>query len=266
MILSKSKSYRIFLLLILILVGCSTTAKEKKFEKGGLVLTYHSQSDVEFDGDKLKLQHPVNVSEAMVRNHMVSLYFEEMTLLGKEKPVFIAQDIEKISPWLTKALNRANPNNIVYFEVKTAKGVTAVEVFGNNDKLHWRFFMIGGVDFKKNLLAGWGNTWRLVPKEGQSYYRVDKLLGKKTWENWILVDLDLPEAGINKSTRATSAVSKKQGKESSDLVEEPKATHKNQKNPDLEDKLRFLKQLQEKGLIDEDEYKRKRKALVDEYL
>lgn len=275
MILFKLKNRRVFalLLLILIFIGCSTTAKEKKLEKNGLTLTYHPKTTVGFDADTLKLQHPVNISEAMVRNHLVSLYFEDMSLLGKEKPVFAAEDIEKISPWLAKALNRVNPNNIVHFEIQTTKGITVAEVFGDSNKLHWRFTMVRGVDFKKNMLAGWGNTWHLVPKAGQSYYRVDKLLGKKTWENWLLADVDLP-ADRSKSPQKKSPAPQKPGKQSPDLAEEPVNEDKKpredkkspEKNPELEEKLRFLKQLQDKGLIDGDEYKRKRKALVDEYL
>ena len=268
MLLPKLKNYWIFLLLVFVLAGCSTTAKEKKFEKDGLTLMYHPKATVGFEGDDLKLQHPVNISEAMVRNHLTSLYFEGMYLMGKEKPVFLGEDIEKISPWLTKALNRVTPNDVVYFEIQTTNGVTITEVFSSSNKLHWRFPTIRGIDFSKRTLGGWGNanTWRLAPKGGQSYYLANKVLGKRTVENWVSAALDLPETARNakmNQTRSTGSQKPKKPAPNTDL-ENPKKSSGNR--AELEEKLRFLKQLQEKGLIDEDEYKRKRKTLVDENL
>ncbi len=273
------KNHRIFYFLLLSLLvvfaGCSTTPKEKRLEKDGLTLMYHPKFSIGSESDHLKLQHPVNISEDMVRIHLRSLYYEEMTLMGKEKSVFTAEDIDKITPWVSKALNRVNPNNVIYFEVQTPKGNTVVEVFGDGKKLHWRFSAIRGVDFSKNQLIGWGNTWRLVPKEGQNFYQISQFLGKKTLENWIVADLDLPDSGGKLPGRQSA--SQKPKKQSQATVENADTPQKSDgkkasgklpagKNQELEEKLRFLKQLQDKGLIDEDEYKRKRKALMDEYL
>lgn len=263
----------LFLLMILsatvALTACATTSKEKKLEKDGLTLYYRPKSDIGSDGEKLKLQHPINISETTVRNHLLALHYEEMSMLSKEKSVFTREEADKISPYVAKALNRANPNNIVHFEIQTAKGSTVAEVFGDNNKLNWKFNAIRGVDFSKKMLAGWGNSWRLTLKEGQHYFRIEKLLGKKTWENWIIADLDLSEAELAKPAKshppASSSATKQTPDPSASSPTEDRKTSP-EKKPELEEKLRFLKQLQEKGLIDEDEYKRKRKALVDEYL
>lgn len=264
-----------FLLLsLLVAFGCSTTPKEKRLEKNGLTLMYHPKFSIGAESDHLKLQHPVNISESMVGNHLRALYYEEMTLMGKEKPVFTAEDIDKITPWVSKALNRVNPNNVIYFEVQTPKGNTVVEVFSESKKLHWRFTAIRGVDFSKNQLIGWGNTWRLVPKEGQVFYQISQFLGKKTLENWLVADLDLPESGGKSPGRQSATKSKKQPPSTVDNADASQKSDGKKtdgkpsagKNQELEEKLRFLKQLQDKGLIDEDEYKRKRKTLMDEYL
>ena len=244
--------------------GCSTT-KEKKLEKDGLTLSYRPKSSIGSDGEKLKLQHPINISQATVLSHLLAIHYEDMSMLSKEKPVFSREEAAKISPYIAKALNRLNPNNVVYFEIQTPKGVTAAEIFGDNNKLNWKFSMIRGVEFSKKLMAGWGNSWRLTLKEGQHYFRIERLIGKKTWENWIISDLDTSETDLKPAVNP-SPTPQKQAKPA------PVDSHKEEnkapaeKKPELEEKLRFLKQLQEKGLIDEDEYKRKRKALVDEYL
>lgn len=263
------KKCRVFLVLLLFLVGCASV-KERKFEKDGLTLMYQSTALIDLDGNEVKLKHPVSISETMVRKQLASIYFEDMTLLGKEKPVFTVDDIGKIAPWLTKALNRVTINNIVYFEIQGAKGYTAVEVFASAHNIHWRFITIRGLDYKKANLASWANSWRLVPKKGQAYYRVDKILGKKTWDNWLVADLGIPEAVVKPEQSTDSKIP---GKPNAGLVEEPTSKDSKPiekkapaKNLELEDKLRFLKQLQEKGLIDDEEYKRKRKILMDEYM
>lgn len=261
-----------FLLIVLSIIaaaGCAAATKEKKLEKDGLTLYYRPKSDIGADGEKLKLQHPINISATTVRNHLLALHYEDMSMLSKEKSVFTPEEAGKISPYIAKALNRVNPNNIVYFEIHTSKGATIAEVFGDSNKLNWKFLAIRGVDFSKKLLSGWGNSWRLTLKEGQHYYRIEKLLGKKTWENWVIVDLDLAETDFAKPSKHTAPASQGREKDAPEpatpsAAEERKAAP--EKKPELEEKLRFLKQLQEKGLIDEDEYKRKRKALVDEYL
>lgn len=260
----------LFLLMLLstmAVIGCSTAPKEKKLEKDGLTLYYRPKSDIGSDGEKLKLQHPINISATTVRNHLLALHYEDMAMLSKEKSVFTPEEAGKISPYIAKALNRVNPNNIVYFEIQTSKGATIAQVFGDSNKLNWKFIAIRGVDFSKKLLSGWGNSWRLTLKEGQHYYRIEKLLGKKTWENWVIADLDLAETDFAKP--AKNAAPQSPAKTSPEptapsAMDEPKTSP--EKKPELEEKLRFLKQLQEKGLIDEDEYKRKRKTLVDEYL
>jgi hypothetical protein len=254
---------------IMAVAGCSSAPKEKKLEKDGLTLFYRPKSDIGSDGEKLKLQHPITISATTVRNHLLALHYEDMAMLSKEKSVFTQEEAGKISPYIAKALNRLNPNNIVYFEIQTSKGATIAQVFGDNNKLNWKFLTIRGVDFSKKLLSGWGNSWRLTLKEGQHYYRIEKLLGKKTWENWVIVDLDLAETDFAKPSNNTAPASPSPAKSSREptapsATDEPKTSP--EKKPELEEKLRFLKQLQEKGLIDEDEYKRKRKALVDEYL
>ncbi|MBI4389411.1 MAG: SHOCT domain-containing protein [Nitrospinae bacterium] len=265
-----SRSLPLFLaLLILAVSGCAALDKEKKLQKDGLTLMFRPRTALGADGGKIRLQHPVKISQDMTRNHLLSLRYEEMTLMGKEKPVFSVEEADKISHLIAKALNHASPNNIVYFEVDTARGTTAGEAFADQQRLHWRFSTISGVSFSMNPLPGWGITWRMVPRAGQFYFQSEQLFGKKTWENWIVADMDLPapeRAAVKKQRAAPppEASREEPSQEESPGKETPGKASK--KNPDLEEKLRFLKQLHDKGLIDEEEYKRKRRDLVDEYL
>lgn len=176
-----------FFLIILFFQACSTVPDKKLVEKG-LTLRYLSASDIE----EVRLQHPVQITEAEVRKHLQSLWYEEMTSRGKKGRVFSDSDVTKISRLLTKALNHINSNKLVRFELATSTGATEVEVFAEKDRIHWRFRSIKGAVFTCDLVQAdcLRINWRLIPRDGQSYFSMQKLLGKSNMENWIVEDLD----------------------------------------------------------------------------
>ena len=100
----------------------------------------------------------------------------------------------------------------------------------------------------------WGSTWRLIPQKGQALFTSQKLLGTKTWDNWIVAELKLPEKKSREKKKSKKRAAKTKKIAPAEAI------------PELEEKLKFLKQLEEKGLIDNKEYKRKRKNLLDQYL
>jgi hypothetical protein len=258
---------------VLALTGCSSTHKtaDKKLIEENFTLTYKDKAQANGDIGKLILQHPLSISEKQIVFHMVALSYEPFSLFGKASTVFTKEDIQKTKRLLTKALNKAHSQNIITFEVKSEKGSTKGELFASDGNLHWRFFMIQGVRYSltRNQISRYGTAWQMTPKKGQKYHVTDKLLGSKQWTNWIEAKIDLSAPENLKMARPK----KNRPRSSSDQSisppsqpSPPKATASGKNIADLEKKLQFLKHLHEKKLIDQQEYERKRKDLLDQYL
>ena len=240
--------------------GCATT-KEKKLQKEGLTLIYRHKSQAGPAVNKLRLNHPIKISEEEFRNHLYSLQFEELSLLGKKRYAISMTDLENSASILTKAVNRMPPENILVFELETSRGKTLGEIFQTGNRLNFRFESIKGSEFSNASFggAGRGTSWRMIPVTGQRY-RVTKILfGTSTQENWIVAKMTLPKTSRRLQKMQRPKVSK--ARASSGRKEPPV-----EKNRDLEKKLKFLKDLRDKDLIDDEEYEMKRKELLDSFL
>ncbi len=252
-----------FVLSVLFVLGCGTT-KEKKLEKETFTLTYRHKSQSGPEIEKLKMNHPVKISEDEFKNHLLSLQYEELSLLGKKKYVFSHKDLNEITRTLTKGVNHLAPENILIVELETSRGTTLGEIFASGNKLNFRFLSVKGSEFSGNSFSGWGgSTWRLVPVDGQRYHVTKRILGTSTQENWIVAEMLLPQKsrrlGRNKNKEETKPASPPPPASSRPSV--PAGD-----NVELEKKLKFLKDLREKNLIDDEEYERKQKELLDSYL
>ncbi len=264
--LSKTKRLLAGLIVILLssllFAGCSTP--EKRLEKEHFTLIYRPQSSLISEIAGLRLDHPIEITKEQMTNHLLSLHYEELSLTGKKRYVFSPDDVLEITPLVTKALNRMKANTVLYFEVDSFKGITAGTVFRAKGKINWRFKKLKGVDFAGKSSPGRrGSAWRLIPRDGQSYKQSKKLFGNNHWENWIVSDLDLPTKSkrklrsrpSQKSSRSTTPVPKR------DHDQSPSADQ-----DELKKRLQFLKDLRDKELIDDVEYERKRKELLDKFL
>ena len=248
--------------LLVFLPACSSGPTPKKLETGGLTLMYRDKSSSGSEVNKMRFNHPVQLSQAEVHNHLLSLRYEELSLLGKKKYVFSSKGLEEISRILTKALNRVKPDKFVYFVLETASGATEVEVFGTNDKLNWRVNSIRGLNFSNTSFSNFGGShWRLVPREGQNYHVSQKLIGTSTRDNWIIADLKLTRIARGRVKKSSAPSTKMRPPSSPTKNPAPAVNREN-----LQQKLQFLKDLRDKELIDESEYERKRKELIDTYL
>jgi hypothetical protein len=269
----KHHLYRTFFLITVLvsglILGCAST-KEKKLQTKGFTLSYKDKSSAGSSVNKTQLNHPLKISETEIRNYLRSLVFEELSLFGKKKPVFLSQDIDRIGRLLTKAFHRVRSNKIIYYELETPRGTTSGEIFASKKYIHWRFDSIKGMGFTGRSKTSLGNTnWRMVPQSGQKYQAVQKLLGTQAQENWIFAELQ-PTSKRQKNARQKNFQSgPSKSRKEIPLREPANNRHSPQKsppNPALEEKLEFLKDLHEKELIDEKEYDQKKKELLDTYL
>jgi len=256
-------------MIALILASCSSAHKSagKTLTTEGFKLTFIDKAQAGSETGELILQHPLTITERQMVYHMVALTYENYSLLGKPSPVFTKDDINKTKRLLTKALNKAHSQNIVGFEVKSEDGTTRGELFASGGNLHWRFSEIQGVkhSLTRNQMTRYGTAWRMVPKSGQKVHVTDKLLGTKQWTNWIEAKIDLPAPANLKIAPKRLNPGTAQSKTPSQ-PSRPQPTAPLKSTTDLEEKLKFLKHLHEKQLIDKREYEQKRKDLLDQYL
>lgn len=260
------------ILIVLAFASCSSTQKSagKELTTENLTLTYIDKAQAGSDISKLNLEHPSPLSEQQMVFHMVALRYESSSLFGTAGPVFTKEDIQNTKRLLTKTLHKAHAQNIIGFEVESDKGTTKGELFASGGKLHWRLFEIQGVkhSLTRNQMARYGTAWQLVPGEGQRFYVTDKLLGSKQWKNWIEAKIDLSAPKNLKPARpgkqrVQSGTVEAKPSPAPRIAPKPTAPEKN--TAALEKKLKFLKHLREKQLIDQQEYERKRKDLLDQY-
>jgi hypothetical protein len=263
-------TYYILVIFIVALVsgltsGCAST-KEKKLKTKGFTLSYQDKISAGSSIRKMQLEHPLKISEAEVRKYLKSLVFEELSIFGKKKPVFLPQDIDRIGRLITKAIQRVPSHKIIHYELETPRGATSGDVFASKKFIHWRFDSIKGMEFAGRSYTSLGNiNWRMVPQSGQKYRAVEKLLGNQAQENWIFAKLQ-PASKMRKKARRKNA-DPSRNKTSLEQPENTRGTPSaTSTDPVLEEKLELLKNLHDKNLIDENEYDQKRKELLDNYL
>ena len=254
-----------------IILNCASTP-EKLLKTEGFTLSYKDKTSAKdkfslgSPFSKIQLSHPLKMPESDVRSHLESLMFEELSLFGKEKYVFLPEDIDRIARLLTKALKHVPSHKIIHYELETSGGTTEGDIFASKELIHWRFSSIKGMGFSLRSYTGWGNTnWRMVPQSGQKYHATTNLMGSRAQENWVIAKL-VPTNANKRLQQKNSWLSKNKIKDSSRAPAIEANSPAKISDPALEEKLQFLKDLHDKNLIDEKEYDQKRKELLDAYL
>jgi hypothetical protein len=262
----KTKAYYLSNLGIIFFLTCTTlltscSVPQKRLEKDRLTLRYLQKSEFTLTSNKLRMQHPIKISNAQVVNHLLSMSYEELSLLGNKKYIFSSNDVLEIAPLITKRLNRMKASKVLYYEVENPKGKTAGTIFQNKGKINWVFETIKGINFlNSNKPRNRGSTWVLLPNNGQEYSKEHSILGNNQQQNWIVSKLNL----ATKSRRVLkSRLQKKTPKKRSIASHDRKELkHINSNQVQLKKKLKFLKDLHNKKLIDDNEYAQKKKELL----
>ncbi|MCF8719949.1 SHOCT domain-containing protein [Nitrospina gracilis] len=240
-------------------------------EADKLTLRYISKFQLGEEVAKMELQHPLDISEEALVQQMWSLKYKPNSLLGDTGRVFTKDDVMNSKRLLTKALNRAQMGNVIGFTIESDAGDTEGAVFASDNHLYWKFEKIQGVahNLTRNFNARYGSSWHLLPQEGQKLFVSGKLFGSKTWENWIVANLD-HEGPVKirrlKRKTGTTVPQKQTPQQTVPENTQPQATgNEPPLNPELVKKLEFLKSLHDRKLIGEEEYLQKRKELLDSY-
>ena len=253
----------LFFLCSCLFAGCLTP--EKRLKKDLLTITYLPQSSFEVEIKKLRLQHPIKISIEQTANHLLSLHYEEVSLLGKKKYIFPSNNVLEIAPLITKALNRMRSGKILYYEIETPSGKTAGTIFRSKGKINWRFETINGSNFlNTGFTHNRGSSWQLLPKNGQRFHKEHTMLGNAQKKNWIISDLEL-SAQSKRGIRLGSLKKKSGGKSSKSLKQKTSSSPPNSEKEEFEKRLQFLRGLRDKKLIDDAEYKHKKRELLRQF-
>ena len=180
-----------FLSLIFLIGGCAVLKEERNFSKSGLTVTFRSLNALD-DVQNIRFQYPIILSEANIRNHLLSLWYQDIVSPRKPRPVFSPGVASKLAPLFKNVLRKVKPGKYLHFMYQASRGLTEGQVFATAKNIHWRFFKINGVAYSNDPLRIRKPTWKLVRMQGQSYQSLQTGGFKKYIKNRIIANINLP--------------------------------------------------------------------------
>ncbi|HEY7674017.1 MAG TPA: hypothetical protein VH867_02220 [Burkholderiales bacterium] len=203
--------------------------------------------------------HPFSISADELRRSLASLEVEGGVSIGV-KPLFNEEELKEIAPHLVAALAKAGPREDVSFAVTgkhgifgaySPKSVTSGRVFARDGQLNVIFGLVHEL-YEGGELGG-GLTPSFPP--GSRAPRADRI-----WKivptsarladgraDWVILAAAKPPAAVEKAGAAPAA---------------PAPPAAGSRYQEIEDRLGALNRLKEKGLITEEEYRERRRAIL----
>ena len=190
--------------LIFFIGGCALFKGERTFSKSGLTVTFRSLNALD-DIQNIRFRYPIILSEANIRNHLLSLYYQDIVSPRQPRSVFSPSVGSKLAPLFKTALKKVKPGKYLHFTYRASRGLTEGQVFATAKNIHWRIFKINGVVYSNDPLRIRKPTWRLVRiHHGQSYQRLGIGGFKKNIENRIIANINLPFPKHKYPSRSTT--------------------------------------------------------------
>ena len=161
-------SFAVFFL-SLVICGCAAITKEERnYTKNGLTISFRSINYLD-DVQNIKFIYPIILSEKNIRNHLLSLYYQDIIRPRKPRPVFSRTAVEEMAPLFRTVMRKVKPRKYLHFEYQARGGITEGQVFATKKKLYWDIFRINGVAYSNNPLRITKPTWKLVRAPLQRY-------------------------------------------------------------------------------------------------
>ena len=177
--------------LIFFIGGCALFKGERTFSKSGLTVTFRSLNALD-DVQNIRFRYPIILSEANIRNHLLSLFYQDIVSPRQPRPVFSPSVGSKLAPLFKTVLKKVKPGKYLHFTYQASRGLTEGQVFVTAKNIHWRIFKINGVVYSNDPLRIREPTWKLVRMHGQSYQRLRTGGFEKTIKNRIIANINLP--------------------------------------------------------------------------
>jgi hypothetical protein len=178
--------------LILFLGGCAAVLKEeRKFSKNGLTIVFRSLRFLD-DIEQMKFIYPIIISEKNLRNHLLSLYHQDIVSPRRPRPVFSKRTANELAPLFRTVMKKVKPGKYLNFEYQAARGITEGQVFATRKKIHWRILKINGIAHSNDPLRLRRPTWKLVRMPRQRYQILQTGGFKKVIKNRIIANIKMP--------------------------------------------------------------------------
>ena len=178
--------------LILFLGGCAAVLKEeRKFSKNGLTIVFRSLRFLD-DIEQIKFIYPIIIPKENLRNHLLSLYHQDIVSPRRPRPVFSKRTVNELAPLFRTVMKKVKPGKYLNFEYQAANGITEGQVFATRKKIHWRILKINGVAHSNDPLRLKRPTWKLVRMPGQRYQILQTGGFKKVIKNRIIANIKMP--------------------------------------------------------------------------
>lgn len=192
------------LFLIFFLGSCAAITKEEKnFSKNGLTIAFRSLSFLD-DVEGIKFIYPILLSESNIRNHLLSLYYQDIVSPRKPRPVFSRTAVKELAPLFRTVLKKVKPGRYLHFEYQASGGITEGQVFATAKKLYWDILRINGVAYSNSPLRLERPTWKLIRAPGQTYQILQSGGFKKVLKNRVIANLNLPYPKQRDSSRSNT--------------------------------------------------------------
>ena len=189
--------------LIFFIGGCALFKGERTFSKSGLTVTFRSLNALD-DIQNIKFRYPIILSEANIRNHLLSLFYQDIVSPRQPRPVFSPSVGSKLAPLFKTVLKKVKPGKYLHFTYRASRGLTEGQVFVTAKNIHWRIFKINGVVYSNDPLRIRKPTWQLVRVHGQSYQKLRTGGFEKTIKNRIIANINLPTPKNKYPSRSTA--------------------------------------------------------------
>lgn len=184
---------------------CCNVSREVRAEtyKEGLVIVKHEALTVKSDGERIRFDHPYEITGNVITNALSYIYYEEKGLLKKKETVRVFQDdeIRKLTPFIIQALSVATPKQVVAVSSYSERILLSDQqnyciLFVADKRLNIVFSRIhtfqtynDTMSEKKRFSTSNENPvtikhsrfWKLVPSTGQQL--------EPDHENWLIIDL-----------------------------------------------------------------------------
>ena len=177
--------------LIFLIGGCVLLKEERNYSKSGLTVTFRSLNALD-DIQNIKFRYPTILSEANIRNHLLSLLYQDIVSPRQPRSVFSPSVASKLAPLFKTVLKKVKPGKYLHFTYQASRGLTEGQVFATAKNIHWRIFKINGVVYSNDPLRIRKPTWQLVRMQGQSYQILRMGAFEKTIKNRLIANINLP--------------------------------------------------------------------------
>ena len=187
----KVQNSCIILFLSLVICSCAAITKEEKtYSKNGLTIAFRSFNYLD-DVQNVNFIYPIILSEANIRNHLLSLYQQDILRPRQPSPVFSRAAVEEMAPLFKVVMKKVKPKKYLHFQYQASRGITEGQVFATSKKLYWHIFRINGVAYSNDPLRIRKPTWKLVRAPGHSYQTVYTGTLQRVIKNRIIANIKM---------------------------------------------------------------------------